>query len=346
MDTYFFPKENIGEFFKKLSAWGKLYRCDSTPDGGRIKMLSEKDFSTWEIHGIRSAEPAKFFFVKAKCKVSEYFDSKWRKIDIKNEPRVIVGLKACDLNAVKMWDNVFKDDENYKDPFYISSRENTLLIGTDCTSVGQNCFCTLLDGKPYPTDGTFDISLAPTADGFVVSIATEKGKKALDGFPLQQLPSSAKNEVEENRKKVTKAIEEQNKDFKVQRTYRELVEKGYNSDSFKIHGSSCVSCAACTYVCPMCFCFQLYDKPLENGKYERFLALDSCQYPRFSFMAGGLNPRGTLLDRFRHRYDHKFHHYHWRYNAYSCTGCGRCIENCMGKIDMRETLRDIEKMSK
>ncbi|MGB9562064.1 MAG: 4Fe-4S dicluster domain-containing protein, partial [bacterium] len=58
-----------------------------------------------------------------------------------------------------------------------------------------------------------------------------------------------------------------------------------------------------------------------------------------------INPRGTLLDRFRHRYDHKFHHYHWRYNAYSCTGCGRCIENCMGKIDMRETLRDIEKLS-
>lgn len=345
MDIHFFPKEQLGEFFRKLSAWGKLYRYDSTPEGGRVRMLNENDFDEWAIHGVRGAEPAKFFFTKAKCKVSEYFDPQWRKVGIKNEPKVIVGLKACDLNAIKIWDNVFRDDENYKDPFYISARENALLVGTDCTFTGQNCFCTLLDAKPYPAEGTFDISLAPTNDGFVVYVGTEKGKKAIENFPLQQVSSSAKNEVEENRRKVTKDVEAKNNEFRTKTPYRELMEKGYKSDSFKKHGSSCVSCAACTYVCPACFCFQLYDKPARDEKYERFLALDSCQYQRFSFMAGGMNPRGTLLDRFRHRYDHKFHHYHWRYNVYSCTGCGRCIENCMGKIDMRETLRDIEKMS-
>ncbi|MCD6417746.1 4Fe-4S dicluster domain-containing protein [bacterium] len=343
MDSFFLPEEKIGEFTEHLSRFGKVYRYEQSSSGARLRLLSEDDYGKYSFPEIRAAEPAKFLFIKAKRKLAEYFDSSWKTIAIEEEPKVIIGLKGCDLAAIKIWDNVFRDDEDYKDPFYISARENTLLVGADCTSAGENCFCNLLGNKPFPAEGEFDLSISPVDGGYVVFIGSERGKKALDGFSMQNASQEHLKQIENRRNEILKALEEQNSKYKTSTPYRELVEKNPESPAWAKHGETCVSCAACTYVCPTCFCFQIYDKPGPDGKYERFLVLDSCKYPRFSFMAGGLNPRGRLVERFKHRYNHKFFHYHWRYEQYACTGCGRCIENCMGKIDMRETLKDIEK---
>ncbi len=342
MASYFLPEDKIGDFFVSLSNFGKVYRYEKTESGARLRLIEEDEFSSYDFPEIRAAEPAKFLFMKAKRKLAEYFDPKWQKIELKDEPKVVVGLKGCDLAAIKIWDNVFRDDEDYKDPFYIAARENTLLVGADCTAVGENCFCNLLGNNPYPREGEYDLSLAPVDGGFVLFVGSDRGRGAIDGLQLSEASQEQLRAVEKRRNEIAQKLKEQNREFETQGTYRELVEKGHESQSWERNGRNCISCAACTYVCPTCFCFQIYDKPTDEGIFERFLVLDSCQYPRFSFMAGGLNPRGRLVERFKHRYNHKFFHYHWRYNMYACTGCGRCIENCMGKIDMRKTLKELE----
>jgi len=344
METYFLPIEKIGEFTAHLSKFGKIYRCEQTESGPKIKLLEEKDYGNYSFPDVRTSEPAKYMFIKAKRKVAEYFDDSWRKIEVKEEPKVLFGLKGCDLAAIKIWDNVFRDDPDYKDVFYSTARENTLLVGADCTGVCETCFCNLLGNKPYPKEGEFDLSISPVDGGFVLFVGNEKGKKAIDGFSMPQAEPDMLKKIEERRKNLLGKLNEQNKKFETKSEWRELVEKNPNSESWSKNGATCVACAACTYVCPTCFCFQIYDNTRPDGKHERFIALDSCKYPRFSFMAGGLNPRGKLVERFKHRYNHKFFHYHWRYGIYACTGCGRCIENCMGKIDMRKTLKDIEKL--
>ncbi len=344
MESYFLPAERLGEFVGHLAKFGKIYRCEQTESGPRIKLVQEKDYGEWNFPAVRTDEPAKYLFIKAKRKIAEYFDDKWRKITIEEEPKVIIGLKGCDLAAIKIWDKVFREDEQYKDPFYIAARENALLVGADCTGITPYCFCNLLGNGPYPAEGEFDLSLSPVEGGFVLFVGTERGKKALEGFSLSPAPAEALQKIESRRRELARKLDEQNAKYKTDTSWRELVEKNPDSPAWAKHGATCVACAACTYVCPTCFCFQIYDTVRPDGKYERFIALDSCKYPRFSFMAGGLNPRGKLVERFKHRYNHKFFHYHWRYEIYACTGCGRCIENCMGAIDMRETLKSVEVM--
>jgi len=342
MPAYFLPKERFGELIKHLSKFGKVYRYEQTPSGSRLRLLEGENQDGYLFPPIRSAEPAKFLFVKARQKVAEYFNDEWREVEIKAEPKVIIGLKGCDLAAIKVWDNVFRDDPQYKDLFYTAKRENTLLVGADCTDIGPDCFCNLLGGGPYPKEGTYDLSISPVDEGFVVEIGSDKGKSALEGFDMQLATDNMLSEIRSRREKLLSKLEEQNAEFKTKTSYRELVEKNPESEAWAVHGATCVACAACTYVCPTCFCFQIYDIPRPDGINERYIALDSCKYQRFSFMAGGLNPRGRLIERFKHRYNHKFFHYHWRYGIYACTGCGRCIENCMGKIDIRKTLKSLE----
>ncbi len=342
MPAYFLSGDKIGEFTRLLSTWGSIYRFENTPEGARLKLLTEDEYKTYDFPTIRAAEPAKFIFVKARKKVAEYFNDEWRYLDLKVEPKVVIGLKQCDLKAIKIWDNVFKDDPDYKDAHYIAARENTLLIGADCLDIATTCFCNLMDLEPYPTDNTFDLSLSPVNDGYVLFVGSEKGANAIAGLDLPDVSTDILAKIDQRRKIIKEKLEAQNSKYKTTETYRNLVEKNPDSKSWDIHGSTCVTCAACTYVCPTCFCFSIYDVPGKDGLTDRFIALDSCKYQRFSFMAGGLNPRGSLVERFKHRYNHKFFHYNWRYEINACTGCGRCIENCMGKIDMRETLKDLE----
>jgi sulfhydrogenase subunit beta (sulfur reductase) len=69
---------------------------------------------------------------------------------------------------------------------------------------------------------------------------------------------------------------------------------------------------------------------------------DSCMYSGYAVTAGGGTPRPKLVERFRNRYFCKFKYLPLNYGLLGCTGCGRCVEGCQGKIDMRETLKDLE----
>ena len=39
----------------------------------------------------------------------------------------------------------------------------------------------------------------------------------------------------------------------------------------------------------------------------------------------------------------KFNFFHKRMGQFACTGCGRCVEACLGKIDLREILKELAK---
>lgn len=103
------------------------------------------------------------------------------------------------------------------------------------------------------------------------------------------------------------------------------------------YASKCVSCGACTTICPTCSCFLLIDKP----DFEKVKQMDACQYPGFERVAGGEDALFELPHRFRNRYMCK---YVWRpqkFNSLACTGCGRCIEACIGKINKNELFMEL-----
>lgn len=110
-----------------------------------------------------------------------------------------------------------------------------------------------------------------------------------------------------------------------------------HEDIWKKYAANCVSCGACSAICPSCSCFLLIDKP----GFEKIRQLDTCQYPGFERVAGGEDALGPLPERFRNRYMCKYVWKPQKYDLKACTGCGRCIETCIGDINKNELFMEL-----
>ncbi|UCC96052.1 MAG: 4Fe-4S dicluster domain-containing protein, partial [Candidatus Omnitrophota bacterium] len=124
-----------------------------------------------------------------------------------------------------------------------------------------------------------------------------------------------------------------------------LIKHGYEDEVWKEKSEACVECGACIMNCPTCHCFLLFDAKDKKG-YLRARTWDGCQYNKFSRVAGGANPLLLRKQRLRNRYIKKFEFFPDNIDVYACTGCGRCIECCPAKIDLREIFRRLAKDQK
>jgi ferredoxin len=110
-------------------------------------------------------------------------------------------------------------------------------------------------------------------------------------------------------------------------------------EGWKKYSKNCVSCGACTTICPTCSCFTLIDKP----GFHKVKQMDACQYPGFERVAGGEDSLKELPSRFRNRYMCKYVWKPLRFKSLACTGCGRCIEACIGRINKNEIFLEMAK---
>ena len=282
---------------------------------------------------VRLAQPVKFFFYSPQQKVTE------DEIPSSKET-VILGVKACDLQALAALDKIFLGEE-FVDPFYEAKRNKTILISSDCTDALDVCFCNLLGNTPFPEDG-FDLNVSFIDGGVLIEVGSDRGKSLLEKckVPYKTAGESQLKLRRKNREKVSKKLAQINKDFIVGENILELLKEGYDSPVWQEFCETCVGCGACTNICPACHCFLLSEEAL-----EKIRLWDSCQYTGFARVAGGANPRKKLADRFKNRFYCKFQYKPENFDLRGCTGCGRCIEACQGKIDIREPLTKLTKGS-
>lgn len=284
----------------------------------RYKILDEEDEVIFEA----PPYPAKRFFLPA---VEELFS--FKKDEIKAEPEIkkrIVFLPRCDANSLLKIDKLYLDE--YKDENYRKRRENTILIEFFCHQIYPNCFCSSMD-----LEDCFDLKLFEGEDGFYVKVGSKKGKALLRNFKSKFKKTKDKEfkyncPRKLNRQKATKL-----RNF--------LESKVWAKESQK-----CLSCSACTSVCPNCCCFDVYDKVkienLEEGKRKR--RWDSCQLLTFTEVAGGHVFRKERNLRLKHRIYHKFIYFMEEYGQFMCTGCGRCITVCPTKIDLLKIMEKLK----
>ncbi len=292
------------------------------------------------ISEVRAFEPLKSFFFRAREIVAENFES-----DIPQKiqkPFCIVGVKACDLKGLQIQDYVF-ENHDYQDPFYIDMRKNNLIISADCTSTIDTCFCLALNVKPYPLEN-FDINLSVVGEDFVVEVGSQKGKILIEKYSslFEEVKEGFISKRDKQRKKVIKEVEENIKqnDIPNQDSFKNIIERGYESNIWADEANNCVECGACNTICPTCHCFLLYDQKSEN-KMARLRIWDSCMIKDFAQVAGGANPRPELWMRLRNRFEKKFDFFPKVAGIYACTGCGRCISACPAKIDIRKILNGL-----
>ena len=72
--------------------------------------------------------------------------------DIDNGKKAVFGIRPCDAKSFAIIDPIFKDD--FEDPFYMTKRNNMLLVGLSCNDPCQNCFCTSFKDSPACSSAT------------------------------------------------------------------------------------------------------------------------------------------------------------------------------------------------
>lgn len=276
----------------------------------------------------KPATPLKNFFLPVRENVTSARNN--------GRPRIIIGAPNCDVEALGLLDEIYLD-EAFTDPFYRNRRESTILVSSDCYSVNDHCHCTSYGVKPYTMEGA-DMALLSEGDYIFLRVISEKGEEL-----VRQLSSAAGvNDPErllfaDQRHRETEALlAELNRGLPDYQATGEIV-RGAGAHIWVKYASKCVSCGACTTICPTCSCFLLIDKP----DFEKVKQMDACQYPGFERVAGGEDALFELPHRFRNRYMCK---YVWRpqkFNSLACTGCGRCIEACIGKINKNELFMEL-----
>jgi len=326
----YITKKDWDDFLKSLLDQYTIFAPQKS-DGEIVwKELNEGKIPNVVYDKYRATQPIKPFFYQFLERVSP-------KLMGEEKARLILGAKNCDLRGIAVLDKLFLGGE-FVDPFYEERRKKSVLITTDCTDAKEVCFCVLAGYDPFPKDG-FDINLTPVQGGFLAEVGSDVGRRFISIKPdLWQSPDPDRiKERDTLRENVTNKVKEVNRDFKFKNSLSDIIRENYKHQVWEDEAGTCVSCGACTNICPSCNCFLLADIA-DGDRFAKLKYWDTCQYAGFGRVAGGANPRKELYERFRNRYLCKYNYKPEAIGMVSCTGCGRCIEACTGKIDMRKVI--------
>ena len=328
--SYLISKENWDIVLTELLSDFDIYAPVVEVASQEYKLVQEKDIPLIVYNVPKPVSPLKTFFLPVRENVSE--------IPASTRPRIILGIPSCDLAGLGLLDEIYLD-KNIIDPFYRQKRESTFLIGTDCHSHQEHCHCISYDINPFPGI-EHDLSLSLINGQMVVMQGSEKGEEIIIRIKkhatLAEAGAKDLRPVEEIRNRITGELKEKNKGLPNYGRTGVLV-KNSADEIWKKYSKDCVSCGACATICPTCTCFLLIDRP----DFEKVKQLDACQYPAFERVAAGEDPLREKHHRFKNRYLCK---YVWRpekFRSTACTGCGRCIEACIGKINKNELFMEL-----
>ncbi|MFH0790067.1 MAG: 4Fe-4S dicluster domain-containing protein [Candidatus Omnitrophota bacterium] len=354
-NIYYTEVVQLNEFIGRLKDKFNVFTPVINPQNftGEIDYSYKKfdQSKTFLFNPYRVVEPLKAFFLHPSEKVSGYFASSGAAAAAAAEEKtadlgkaIIFGIKSCDLAAHKIQDFVFLEGIEV-DSLYRVRRENTIFISGDCSDIKEVCHCLSWDILPYPAGG-FDLNLSPLNEGYVVEVGSNRGEELIKEY--KEYFSLAKDVQISGRQAKRQSLIERLKRHLLPKnlvhkdTVQQLVRDGYNLDTWQQFMLTCVECGGCNFICDTCHCFLLSDTKTDSINTKNRI-WDSCQYANYARVAGGANPLKFRAQRLRFRYTKKFDFFTDNLGVPACCGCGRCIEACPGKIDIREVLKDLAK---
>jgi ferredoxin len=274
---------------------------EELPEGSELNTARRSDVSARHVF-----QPMTHYYLKFKDGPSA--DPSFEDFD--GAPRVVVGLRPCDIQALRVHDSVFGESESYR-----ALRDATVIVGYLCSRYEPSCFCDSVGGDPLSREG-MDAVIYPVSEGYAITAETERGKKLLEGVPFRTLDRAPEPAFEDAEHPTLDTAGLSDSAARLE-----------DSEIWSEIGFPCVACRVCTYVCPTCHCFTVTDEAF-GTRAGRAVVWDSCQNEAFTKEASGHNPRGVKAARVRQRLLHKFSYYPTAHGDLMCSGCGRCIAGC------------------
>ena len=340
---YKIAKENLSALFQSIAENQELYLP--------VEVSGQVNFKAWTQDANVSLEtlktvksPKDAFFPQSENLYTVQREGKKLSIEpqaLKEQNFVVFGMKACDIQGVKVLDNVFLSDPI--DSFYAARREHGTIVAMACHEPEESCFC-----KAFGIDcaePAADVATWMVEGELYWKALTEKGEaltKAVESL-LVEADGADAEKLEAEKTAIHTIVEKL--------PYSNLSLEGWNGDALTEKFNSpvweelykpCLACGTCTFVCPTCQCYDIKDYDTGHGV-KRYRCWDSCMYSDFTMMAHG-NNRTSQMQRFRQRFMHKLVYYPANNNGmYSCVGCGRCVEKCPASLNIVKVIKAFEK---
>lgn len=254
--------------------------------------------------------------------------------------RTIFGLRPCDVAAIAYLDRFFLEGD-FADSLYAARRKNTRLVALACEEAAhEHCFCSCCESGPVAAAG-YDVQLSAVGDAYLVEIGSEAGAEIAQAWSDLLRPATAED-VAARDDSASQLQAELTERGNMPAAIRRVTGGAVAEEVWETIGDRCISCGACSLVCPKCTCFHVTDEVLQDGTITRTRRWDSCRLAGFTREASGFNPREEPAARAERYSYHKLSYRYIEQNeVHGCVGCGRCAIVCMGGVDMPEVAQMI-----
>jgi len=346
---YLLTTQDINDLAREFQKTHAVYGPQVNAQTGQVffDLLAESDLPDLEA-AIPSMPVKEILFPQMERILKYSYDTQAQSVTLEKQygekPKVLFGLRPCDLAGIQCLDRFFLGQE-FVDDVYLAHRRQSILITNTCTRPWDQCFCVCTHTGPAADEG-FDLDLTRLDDGYLVQVGSEKGQALADAHGWA---TAEHQRLAEKTAVVDRCVErfpDQAKDNKawISRAMNRITTGFVKHEIWEYIGQQCFECGACSFVCPSCSCFNIEDVRLCGDSCERLRTRDSCSFSGYTRMAGDHNPRAPVEDRRNKRFFCKLSYTQSKkYLRPGCVGCGRCQLVCPGDIGMPNVVQYIRR---
>ncbi|MFH0962249.1 MAG: 4Fe-4S dicluster domain-containing protein [archaeon] len=230
--------------------------------------------------------------------------------------KIVFGVNPLDILALETLESIFR-----KNPAYSGRRKATLIIGM---------------GDYSRAGAAFDVFFHDNGLDYLAVAGTPRGERFLAKY--RKFFGATDTQVPETGRRDSLLIDPEK--------LREAV-KNAPKEVWEEVARTCLGCGICSYVCPLCYCFEVDDSvPIGEKTGARCTRWDSCMLESFSAVAGGHVFQKELSSRIKNWYYHKFARATAERGTPDCVGCDRCFHFCPVAINFREVLSKCQSKSR
>jgi len=318
----------------KQLPWGM--RDIQQPGSYQLEATGTEEAFAWA-NGAQALKPLTFKPKESLWEVTRDTNGKltFKPAQVQAKPTAIFGARACDLAGLAVQSKTFIDNK-YQDKRFIVHKNALFIIAVNCGYASSNCFCVSTNTGPKATQG-YDLAFTEVEQGFLVEIATDKGKQVIDALSLSE---AEKKHEQQAINKTKQATDMQTKQMPKNnsRALRDILMDNLNHPQWDKVAERCLSCGNCTMVCPTCFCHHETESASIDGTHsEHAREWDSCFSSGHSYIHGKVIREDTRT-RYRQWLTHKLGSWWDQFDTSGCVGCGRCVTWCPVGIDITEEM--------